>query len=296
MTQPSSTCHVCGAPRRPWIVKQSRAVERCTRCDLIWVPAGVAIGASGVSIYEEEVPIFAQEGNADYYLDPAQLDNFRDKLAWVRSVLRDGATLLDAGANYGHFLAVAGEVYRARGFDISPAAVAWSRDRFGVDNRVASIYALPAELAGPFDAIVSFDVIEHVDDPRRALRSMHDALQPGGLMFLTTPDAGSVVARLLGARWHYLDPIQHIVLFNRRNLAQLLDETGFEVVAMRTIGHRYRVSYVLDRLCYLHRESLLGAALRLLRGLARPFAGLSLRIDAGDVMGVVARRRPGPTT
>lgn len=270
-------------------------MERCTRCDLIWVPAGVAIGASGVSIYEEEVPIFAQEGNADYYLDPAQLDNFRDKLAWVRSVLRDGATLLDAGANYGHFLAVAGELYRARGFDISPAAVAWSRDRFGVDNRVASIYALPAELAGPFDAIVSFDVIEHVDDPRRALRSMHDALQPGGLMFLTTPDAGSVVARLLGARWHYLDPIQHIVLFNRRNLAQLLDETGFEVVAMRTIGHRYRVSYVLDRLCYLHRESLLGAALRLLRGLARPFAGLSLRIDAGDVMGVVARRRPGPT-
>jgi SAM-dependent methyltransferase len=275
-------------------VKQSRAVERCTRCGLIWVPAGVAIGASGLTIYEEEVPIFAQEGNADYYLDPAQLDNFRDKLGWVRSHLRDGATLLDAGANYGHFLAVASSVYRARGFDISPTAVAWSRAQFGVDNKVASIYELPPDLVGPFEAVASFDVIEHVDDPRRALRSLHAVLAPGGLLFLTTPDAGSLIARLLGARWHYLDPIQHIVLFNRRNLAQLLEENGFEVIAMRTIGHRYRVSYVLGRLCYLHRESLLGGVFRLLRRLARPVAGLSLRIDAGDVMGVVARRSEVP--
>jgi len=269
-------------------------VQRCAGCRLVLVPAGVATGATGVSIYEEEVPIFAADGNLDYYLDDAQFENFRIKLDWVRRHLPDGAHLLDAGANYGHFLKIAQAVYRAEGFDISPAAVAYSCAQFGVDNVVASIYALPVERAGPYDGVVNFDVIEHVDDPRRALKALHAAMKPGALLFVTTPDTGSLVARLMGLRWHYLDPVQHIVLFDRVNLESLLAQTGFEVLAMRTIGHRYRVSYVLDRLCYLNRDGMLSVLMRLARWLLRPLRGLSVAINAGDVMGVVARRRDLP--
>ncbi|MCZ8312807.1 MAG: class I SAM-dependent methyltransferase [Magnetospirillum sp.] len=294
MSQASNPCPVCGGARRDWATKQGRLVQRCVACRLVLVPAGVATGPTGVSIYEEEVPIFAADGNLDYYLDDAQFENFRIKLDWVRRYLPDGARLLDAGANYGHFLKLAQAVYRTEGFDISPAAVAYSRTQFGVDNVVASIYALPAERSGPYDGIVNFDVIEHVDDPRRALQALRATMKPGALLFVTTPDAGSLVATLMGLRWHYLDPVQHIVLFDRANLQSLLAQTGFETLAMRTIGHRYRLSYVLDRLCYLNRDGVLSMPLRLARWLLRPLRGLSVAINAGDVMGIVARRSDGP--
>jgi SAM-dependent methyltransferase len=38
-----------------------------------------------------------------------------------------------------------------------------------------------------FDAICAFDVLEHIDDDIIALKHLHDALKPGGLLFITVP-------------------------------------------------------------------------------------------------------------
>lgn len=289
-TNVAPPCPVCGGSLHNWVIKQERQIQRCEDCRLLWVPAGVATGPSGVSIYEEETPIFMRDGNADYYMDEGHIENFVNKLNWVSEYLPAGRRLLDAGANYGHFLKVASEQYDAVGFDISPAAVKWSIKQFGVRNRVASIYDVPSDLGPPFDGVVSFDVIEHLPDPRSALRNLAALVKPGGLLFLSTPDAGSLVARAMGHRWHYLDPIQHIVLFNRNNLARLLRETGFEPVSFRSVGHRYRLSYILDRLIYLHGKGALGSLLRLVQSMSRPVEAMPVALNLGDVVGVVARR------
>jgi 2-polyprenyl-3-methyl-5-hydroxy-6-metoxy-1,4-benzoquinol methylase len=295
MPTASDPCLVCGGLRQEWGVKQGRRVQRCVACKLVIVPAGVATGPTGVSIYEEAEPIFVADGNRDYYLDDAQFENFRVKLDWVRKYIPEGSRLLDAGANYGHFLKVAQGGFRAEGFDISPAAVAYAQSHFAAQNVVASIYELPPVRQGPYDGVVNFDVIEHVEDPRRALASLHSVMKPSALLFVTTPDARSPVARAMGMRWHYLDPIQHIVLFGRDNLRSLLAQTGFEVVETRTIGHRYRLSYVLDRLLYLNRDGVLALPLRLARWALKPLGGMSITINLGDVMGLVARRVDVPT-
>ena len=68
------------------------------------------------------------------------------------------------------------------------------------------------------------------------------------------------MARVLGRRWHYLDPVQHITVFSRSTLRTLLEQTGFEVVEMASLGHSYRVRYVFDRLRYLHPAGAVGLA------------------------------------
>ena len=136
-----------------------------------------------------------------------------------------------------------------------------------------------------------WDVVEHLADPRAALLRMAALLRPGGWLFLSTPDAGSLVARVMGRRWHYLDPVQHIAVFSRSSLRELLEQSGFEVVTVGALGHTYRIRYVLDRLCFLHQRGALGAALRLARVLGRPLAGASVYLQVGDVMVVAARRR-----
>ncbi|HXK09231.1 MAG TPA: class I SAM-dependent methyltransferase [Vicinamibacteria bacterium] len=286
-----SGCLLCGGTSRFWFARGDRHYERCGVCGLLVVPQGVATDASGVSIYESETSVFLADGNTGYYFDhETNLANSRRKLALVEEHVTDGSSLMDAGANFGHFLSVAAGRYRARGFDLSPAAVAWGRAHFGVDAVVGSVYSPPPDGA-PWDAITSWDVLEHLADPEAALFRLRELLRPRGWLFLSTPDAGSRIARLLGRRWHYLDPVQHVTLFSRESLRTLLERSGFDVVAARSLGHDYRLRYVADRLCYLHSRGATGALLRAARLLLRPLGGFTVYLNLGDVVAVAARRR-----
>jgi SAM-dependent methyltransferase len=283
-------CPLCGAVFQDWFVKQGRRLARCPECGLVSVPDGLVADKNGVSIYESDDNIFLKDGNEAYYLDETNLRSCRVKLDWIRRYLPEGSGLLDVGANYGHFLAVAREFYPAvAGFDLSPQAVRWSRELFGVRNFTASIYDPPQELLGPHEGVTCWDVIEHLPDPLGALASLHRLVAPGGYLFLSTPDAGSVVARLLGRHWHYLDPEQHLYLFSRANLQTALERSGFQVLSFKSFGRYYRLRYVIDRLAHLHGNALFRRSLELAMRAIRPVPKYSVYLHLGDVMGVVAR-------
>lgn len=284
-------CLACDRPGAFWTQKSGRDVWRCSTCKLVWVPDGLLVDDTGATIYEGDTPIFLKDGNERYYLDETNLISARAKLSWVREHAMPGGALLDVGANFGHFLSVAREPYRAVGVELSSAAVAWSRKHFDVQNYEASIYEMPAEIAGPYDVVTLFDVIEHIPDPHEALAALRRVLRAGGVLAISTPDTGSAVARLMGPRWHYLDPVQHIVLFDRTNLSSVLDRAGFDVVEVRSLGHHYRVGYIADRLAYLNPSGLLGRVTKLGQSVARPVAERSLQLNFGDVMGLIARAR-----
>jgi 2-polyprenyl-3-methyl-5-hydroxy-6-metoxy-1,4-benzoquinol methylase len=284
-------CSVCEGPLRLWCVKRQREVYRCPACGLITVPAGVVTNENGLSIYEDDNNIFEAEGNEGYYFDDTNLQSCSLKIKWLQEYVPPGARLIDAGANFGHFLKVAQETYDAAGFDLSPQEVHWSREHFGVVNYTASIYSPPVEtLKAPADVVTSWDVLEHIPDPRGALERLHGLVKPGGFLFLSTPDAGSAAACLLGRFWHYLDPIQHINLFGRRNLARMLEPMGFEVLGWRSLGRYYRLRYVFDRLRQLYQGGPLRWGTNVVTGLFSPFREKAVYLSLGDVLGVVARR------
>jgi SAM-dependent methyltransferase len=246
--------------------------------------------ARGRSIYEDG-EIFLSEGNDGYYLDPARGVAAEAKVDWLRRWLPVGARLLDLGAGFGHFLAACEGVFEAHGVEISPTAVAWSRTHLHVDNQVGDAAAVPADRRGPWDALTLWDVIEHVDDPRATLRAAAALVPPGGHLFLSTPDAGSRVARWMGRSWHYHDPVQHVFLFTRQNLSRILGDAGFSLIGWGTAGQVYRLRYVLERLAALYP----GPVARLTGGLVRrlPLADrVSIPIELGDVMTLACVRRP----
>jgi SAM-dependent methyltransferase len=259
-------------------------------CRFFFVPEGVVQTGSGKTIYEDEDNIFGQEGNADYYFDPSYQRSFGEKLSWVRKYAPYSKSLLDAGANFGHFLHDAGEYYNATGIEISPQAVSWSRDKFGVNNHACSLYTPPDDLGAPFDIVTSWDVIEHIADPIGALQVFHRLIKPGGFLFLSTPDAGSFLARTMQSNWHYLDPIQHISLFDKNNLSLLLRQSGFKPLAWRHFGHFYRVKYLQERMRYLHKQDAWHGLIKIVNDITRPFSNLMLYLKLWDVMGVVAVR------
>jgi SAM-dependent methyltransferase len=73
-----------------------------------------------------------------------------------------------------------------------------------------------------FEAVGAFDVIEHISDDAAALRGIHQALKPKGILFLTVPQH-----RFL---WSRADEIgRHKRRYSRREICAKLSDNGFTV-------------------------------------------------------------------
>jgi SAM-dependent methyltransferase len=155
--------------------------------------------------------------------------------------------LLDVGSWVGFLLAEA----RDRGWDVvgvepSDFASAYARDRLGLDVRTGDLGT--ADLDGRrFDAVVLGDVIEHLPRPGEALDRIATLLAPGGAICLMVPDAGSRLARAMGARWWSVVPT-HVQYFTRASLRTLLGRHGYEVLDVATQPKAFTVRYYLSRI------------------------------------------------
>jgi SAM-dependent methyltransferase len=114
----------------------------------------------------------------------------------ARQFVRPGDRVLDAacGLGYGSALLADGTLAESvLGIDNDAAAVAYAtahygprRSRLAFDTRdVRSIADLPA---GSLDTIVSFETIEHLEDPEGFVAACHRALTPAGRLICSVPN------------------------------------------------------------------------------------------------------------
>ncbi|HNP72566.1 MAG TPA: class I SAM-dependent methyltransferase [Kouleothrix sp.] len=94
------------------------------------------------------------------------------------------ARVLDVGCDDGYIMSRVDAPLRL-GVDVNPRL----RPSDAVAVARASATALPA-LAGTFDCILAFDVLEHVADDRAMMREMLRVLAPEGTLWFTTPALG----------------------------------------------------------------------------------------------------------
>ena len=190
-------------------------------------PGGVAV--DGVKEYYDEY--WRREAPPPAH-DP--LAGTRRELLLPRLAAAGARSVLDVGCGTGELVAaLRGRGVSAVGMDVSEAAVAVAAERHP-DGRflVHGVEDLPWPVEeGAFDAVVSFETIEHLLRPRRLLEGARSALAPGGHLALTTPYHGLLknVALAVGAfDRHFAVEGDHIRFFSDRALERLLRETGFE--------------------------------------------------------------------
>ncbi|MDD2710578.1 MAG: class I SAM-dependent methyltransferase [Verrucomicrobiae bacterium] len=114
---------------------------------------------------------------------------------WSGKDLFDGhqQTALDAGCGVGHNSFILNEFgYRTKGVDHSIEAISAAKKRAVAEQRENmewNIVNLDRDsLAGSFDLILCWEVIEHVQNPVATLRQLYEALNPGGVLIITTPN------------------------------------------------------------------------------------------------------------
>jgi ubiquinone/menaquinone biosynthesis C-methylase UbiE len=149
------------------------------------------------------------------------------------------------GAYTGVFVEIAAQHgWDAWGVEPSRWAVERARDR---DLQMVQGTLETADLPeSHFDVVTMWDVIEHLTDPREALRQAHRLLKPGGLLVVHTIDIESLFARLMGPRWPWLMEM-HIYYFSRRTLREMLKKCGFKVLSDESQGRYLRLGYLMNR-------------------------------------------------
>lgn len=149
--------------------------------------------------------------------------------------LGEGRRVLDIGCARGHLLGdLAIQGWKGIGIDTDAADVATCIARGLVAVELDITTGLPASL-GSFDLVVLADVLEHLPDPLRVLRSVHSLLNPGARIVVSVPNVAhlSVRAQLLFGRFRYstrgiLDRT-HLRFFTRRTVMELLTDSNFRI-------------------------------------------------------------------
>ncbi|MBT8038911.1 MAG: class I SAM-dependent methyltransferase [Xanthomonadales bacterium] len=112
------------------------------------------------------------------------------RYAFARELVA-GRRVLDAACGEGYGAALlADRAAAVTGVDLSAAAVAHAGERYRAPNlefRQADCLDLPFEDAS-FDAVVSFETLEHLQDHDRLLEEFSRVLQPDGFLLISTPD------------------------------------------------------------------------------------------------------------
>jgi 2-polyprenyl-3-methyl-5-hydroxy-6-metoxy-1,4-benzoquinol methylase len=181
----------------------------------------------------------------DYYDDlwerlPAGLEppDFELRRRFLRSEVRVGDRALDLGCGEGAFTAELSRLGAvAVGVDVAAAAVRRAQVRHpGLEFGLTPIDGPLPFPDQSFDVVWCSEVIEHVADTARWLSELRRVLIPAGRLLLSTPSHGRVRLALGGIE-RFSDPLgEHLHLYSRRSLTQLLHEFGFGEIGVRAAG------------------------------------------------------------
>jgi SAM-dependent methyltransferase len=200
-----------------------------------------------------------------------------------------GRRVLDAGAGTGTFVdLMLSDRELVVAVEPDPLFADGLRKRFAGRDDVLVVQGSaegvnPDALSGPIDAVVCFNVLEHIADDRAALASLRDVLRPGGALLLLVP----AHPRLYGATDRI---VAHERRYTKAALRDVLHEAGFSIADLRYVNPVGALGWLVSSRL-LKRELIPERSLRVFDKLVpvlKPFD--RLRLPMGLSVWAVARR------
>jgi len=146
----------------------------------------------------------------------------------------DPWVLAEVGAGFGTFceeMKSRGVFKRVWAIEPTPDLAATCRGK-GLDVLEATVEGSDIQKA---DVVVSFEVIEHLFDPRRFVQACFRGLRRGGVLVLTCPNIKGFETAVLGALSSTID-CEHLNYFHPASLSALLEREGFDILESSTPG------------------------------------------------------------
>ena len=160
--------------------------------------------------------------------------------------LPDNCKILEVGCGGGQFIRAIKKILpgaQCLGCDVSEAAIAEAKKNGdGVEYTISEPARLPYGDVS-LDAVMVFDVLEHVPDVGGLLAEIHRVLMKGGIFYCFVPCEKDLLSfwRMLSVLNIGTDLTKkyagHINYFSRRSIIDELDKNGFQIIKKRYSEH-----------------------------------------------------------
>ena len=245
----------------------------------VQIPCYVHDGSLLERYYAQESHQEAYSGEGNVFLDVFHRERVRVLGRLFRRYFDGAERVVDVGSGYSMFRCIQEEwTFQVTCCDLDePALRVIERESPGYRVATADAASLPFG-DGTFDGLFAGEILEHVVDPRAALREWKRVVKPGGILIVTTPNAARLMNRVNRCR----EPVnpEHLSELTYRELWRLFEGEGLKVLYSRGIHLEFLFNYFrrgkkIDLLATRFNRPAFRPLIRfsmLLGALARPFA------------------------
>lgn len=156
---------------------------------------------------------------------PVFLKFFKERITRSRKFNPNIKTMLDVGCGYGFWMDYCNKLgIETQGIDISGEVVEYAKKELNLNASKEDLMDFNPNKK--YDLILMFDVVEHLEDPNKALQKYKEMLTESGLLYIQVPD-------LIGFRipWNHGYGLPfHLWQFNFESMKRLLRKNGYKVL------------------------------------------------------------------
>ncbi|MCB0378301.1 MAG: class I SAM-dependent methyltransferase [Bdellovibrionales bacterium] len=241
----SKSCRVCSVEVKPILEVRHWPLSQCPECRLVQV-------ARKPSAQELEEIYSSHYFTSDKYENtlPLEKENQRRLSLLQNCGLKKGDSVLEIGCATGTFLEKITSDFDVYAMDYSQDSInEVKRKNPSLADRLKA--GPIEELSYPaqaFDAIVMWDVLEHLWDVKAVAEQLKTWLKPGGFLLISSPDIGAPLAQISGSRWAFMTPPEHLTFFSKKSLARLFQPLDFKTVVFFRRGKWANFAFLLYKL------------------------------------------------
>ncbi len=231
----TAPCPSCGSGSfSSRFIKNGFRYVTCNACELVYINPQLTQDALALAYNDEELRSFFMNEILLSSGESGQRKEFEKRTRRVSSlVTRSNPRLLDVGCAAGNFMMIAKEKgFTVEGLELDELYVDHAVKKRGLKVHKATLHEMHYP-EGSFDAVTMWDILEHLPKPMDTLSEVSRILAPGGVLALTTINHACINQRILGDRWRYWMPPDHICSFTPKVLEQMLNKADFSVVSVK---------------------------------------------------------------
>ena len=223
--------------------KSKPQVINCLVCDLSFVPE---------SSYPKDIEtIYADVQDPTYLLNKrSRYKTFQGSLTQISPFLPDKGKLLEVGSYCGFFLDTFSKKYKNWnyiGVEPSKWAAEYARSQLNINTRTGTLEDNIKDLPSDYDAVVAWDVLEHLNDPSTFLIQINSMMKLNGTFCFSTLDIDNWFPKIMGKHWPWLMEM-HLFYYKTDTTEQLLNKAGFKILGAEKYKHYVSIHYLAGKI------------------------------------------------
>lgn len=224
-------CEVCGNddPERfsELYDKGEYKIISCDFCEFVFIPIIYRKRIDYEDYRDEEVLAEVRKGN-----NSLKIKRHKLRIRFIRKFVKN-ARLFDIGAGWGHFLYTAKlSGFDTDGVEISKLMHFYAENDLGLNIRHGDFFKLEIP-ENHYDVVTMWDVLEHIDEPGKAVSKVHKILKENGLFILQVPQIDSYISKKQKENWGMFS-LEHISYFSKSTMEKFLERYGFELLKIKS--------------------------------------------------------------